>query len=48
MQKFVDNDTFEEIKKRAIFVHVDMPGHEDGAGDLPDSFHYPLIQVSAK
>lgn len=44
-QKFCDNEAFEEIKKRAIIVHVDMPGHEPGAEDLPDSFNFPCIQV---
>ena len=45
LQKFCDNEAFEEIKKRAIIVHVDMPGHEPGAEDLPDSFTFPCIQV---
>lgn len=44
LQKFCDNEAFEEIKKRAIIVHVDMPGHEPGAEDLPDSFNFPCIQ----
>ncbi len=44
MQKFVEHEAFEEIKKRCVFVFVDMPGHEDGAEDLPESFNYPTIQ----
>ncbi len=40
--RFVDHEAFEEIKKRAIFVHVDMPGHEMGAADQDA---YPIIQV---
>lgn len=44
IQKFTDHPGFEEIKKRAILVHVDMPGHEPGATDLPDDFTFPTIQ----
>ena len=44
-QRFVDNEAFEEIKKRSIFVHIDLPGHEEGADALPESFTYPTIQV---
>jgi hypothetical protein len=25
-----------EIKERSIFIHIDVPGHEDNAPDLPD------------
>ncbi|TRY79813.1 hypothetical protein TCAL_10269 [Tigriopus californicus] len=44
IQKFTDHPGFEEIKKRAILVHVDMPGHEPGATDLPENFTFPTIQ----
>ena len=30
-ENLIEHDTFEEIKKRAIFVHVDLPGQEDHA-----------------
>lgn len=46
LQRFVDHEAFEEIKKRAIFVHVVIPGHEENGADLPDSFNFPIIQVS--
>ena len=42
-QKFIDTPAFEEIKKRAIFVHVDVPGHETNASDLRDGA-FPTIQ----
>lgn len=28
----------EEIRKRAAFIHVDIPGQEDGAADLPSEY----------
>lgn len=37
-----------EIKARSIFIHVDLPGQEDGAADLPDDFTYPTIQQMGK
>jgi len=27
-----------EIKERSIFIHIDVPGHEDSATDLPDRY----------
>ena len=45
LQKFVDHEAFDEIKRRAIFVHVDMPGHEDDAEDFKDHGGFPRIQV---
>lgn len=42
-QRFVDHYAFEEIKKRAIFVHIDCPGQEEDANDLEKPF--PTIQV---
>ena len=43
-EALIDHDTFEEIKKRAIFVHIDVPGQEDNAEELPDDFAFPAIQ----
>lgn len=43
-EKFIDHETFEEIKKRAIFVHIDLPGQEDDAENLPDDFSFPTMQ----
>merc|ERR1712141_891216 len=43
-ETLIQHDTFEEIKKRAIFVHVDLPGQEDEAEELPSDFHYPTMQ----
>lgn len=33
---FVNQPCMQEIKDRSIFVHVDMPGHQDNADNLPD------------
>jgi hypothetical protein len=27
-----------EIKERSIFIHIDVPGHEDNAPNLPDRY----------
>ena len=43
-ETLIGHETFEEIKKRAIFVHVDIPGQEDDAEDLPSDFHFPTMQ----
>nr|XP_018900285.1 PREDICTED: uncharacterized protein ZK1073.1 isoform X4 [Bemisia tabaci] len=34
-----------EVKDRSIFIHVDVPGHEDNAPPLPDSYQFPSLQV---
>ena len=44
----VDHETFESIKKRAIFIHVDIPGQEDNAEDLPNNFQFPTMQNLGK
>lgn len=44
MMKFTGHPCFEEIKKRAVLVHVSIPGHEQGAPDFPDNFTFPTIQ----
>ena len=28
----------EELRKRAAFIHIDVPGQEDGAKDLPAEY----------
>jgi len=42
-KKFVDSESFEEVKKRSIFVHIDVPGQENDASDLADGT-FPKIQ----
>lgn len=42
-EPFINHETFEEIKKRAIFVHIDVPGQEDNAEDLPAG-KFPTMQ----
>ena len=32
---FVNHPCMCEIKDRSVFIHVDVPGHEDNAADLP-------------
>jgi hypothetical protein len=43
--KFISSHFFDDIRKRAVFVHVDLPGQEDEAEDLPDGTPFPTIQA---
>lgn len=36
-ENFVNQPCMSEIKDRSIFIHIDVPGHEDNADTLPDS-----------
>ena len=33
---FVEHPVMKEIKERSIFIHVDLPGQEDDAANLPE------------
>ena len=44
-QRFVGNPLFEDIRKRAVFVHVDLPGQEDDAEAMGDDAPFPTMQV---
>lgn len=41
---FVEHPVMKDIKERSIFIHVDLPGQEDDAPDLPEDFAYPTMQ----
>jgi protein NDRG1 len=43
IKKFMDHDSFDEIKRRTVIVYVDIPGHESGAADIAES-KFPTIQ----
>ena len=47
-QKFINGHYFDEIHKRAVFVHVDLPGQEEGAEEMEDGAHFPTMQVTSK
>ncbi|XP_055926521.1 uncharacterized protein ZK1073.1-like [Argiope bruennichi] len=42
---FVTHPSMTEIKQRSVFLHVDIPGQDDHADDLPADFVYPTIQT---
>uniref|UniRef100_A0A1B6CBP4 AB hydrolase-1 domain-containing protein n=1 Tax=Clastoptera arizonana TaxID=38151 RepID=A0A1B6CBP4_9HEMI len=44
-QDFVNRPCMSDIKERSIFIHVDVPGHEDNADTLPDSYQFPTLQT---
>jgi len=41
---FVDSEQFEEVKKRSIFIHIDVPGQESNSENLKDG-SFPTIQA---
>merc|ERR1712106_857824 len=42
---FVMQPVMEDIRKRALFIHVVIPGQEPGAADLPQDFKFPKMKV---
>lgn len=34
-EHFVNHPSMAEVTKRAVWVHINLPGHEDSAPDLP-------------
>lgn len=43
-EDFVNRPCMSDIKERSIFIHVDVPGHEDNADPLEQS-QFPSLQV---
>lgn len=41
---FLGHHAMEEIMRRASFIHVDVPGQEDEAKDLPPDYTFPSMQ----
>nr|CAD7397062.1 unnamed protein product [Timema poppensis] len=41
---FVNHPSMYEIKERSVFIHIDIPGHEDNALALPDTLPFPTMQ----
>jgi len=44
-EEFINKPCMSDIKERSIFIHVDVPGHEDNADPLPESFQFPSLQT---
>lgn len=42
--EFVSHPVMRETRDRSIFIHVDIPGQEDNAPDLPNEFNFPTMQ----
>jgi len=42
-RNFVDTQ-MQDIKERALFIHVAIPGQEPGAGDLQQDFNFPTMK----
>jgi len=43
-RQFVKDTCMDDIRKRALFIHVAIPGQEPGAADLPKDFVFPKIK----
>lgn len=43
-RSFLQHDSMKHICSRAAFIHVDVPGQEDGAPDLPPDYTFPSMQ----
>lgn len=43
-RNFLEHDSMKHITSRAAFIHVDVPGQEDGAPDLPPDYTFPSMQ----
>ncbi|EEB18476.1 conserved hypothetical protein [Pediculus humanus corporis] len=43
--EFVNHPSMIDIRDRSIFIHVDVPGHEENGEALPDSFQFPTLQT---
>jgi hypothetical protein len=41
--KLVEHPCMAKLKARSVWVHVEMPGQEFDAPDLPDAFGYPSM-----
>jgi len=43
-KQFAQDTSMDDIRKRALFIHVAIPGQEPGAGDLPKDFTFPKMK----
>lgn len=43
-KNFLEHESMKHITSRAAFIHVDVPGQEDGAPDLPPDYTFPSMQ----
>lgn len=46
--EFVNHPVMRETKDRSIFIHIDIPGQEDNAEDLPNDYQFPTMQNIAE
>ena len=43
--EFAGDESMEDIRKRAMFMHVSLPGQHPGADDLPSDYVFPGMEV---
>jgi len=45
MKSFVDSEHMASLRQRCTFIHIDVPGQEDEAPDLPANFKFPTMKA---
>jgi len=43
--EFAGDESMEDIRKRALFLHVSLPGQHPGAEDLPSDYVFPGMEA---
>ena len=46
--KLVEHPCMAKLKARSVWIHVEIPGQEFEAVDLPDSYTFPSMQDFAE
>lgn len=44
MREFIDSEPMATLRARCTFIHIDVPGQEDGAPDLPTDYKFPTMR----
>jgi len=44
MKVFIDSEQMSTLRNRCTFIHIDVPGQEDEAPDLPPGFRFPTMK----
>ena len=42
--KFIEHPSMARLKSRAVWIHIELPGQENDAEDLPANFQFPTLE----